>query len=319
MKEKQPIVSICCVTYNHAPFIRKALDGFLMQEPPMGVPADQPWYEILIHDDASTDGTTEIIREYAAKHPNVIFPLYETENQYMKGGDVDMFNYNRVGGRYVAYCEGDDYWTDACKLRKQVEFMESHPEYSVCFHDFDIFDVRDEKYYTSKDSMAFSSASNKKKQGVDISVMDYFHKFGQPMTMLFRTSMFDKRWREQYRYYRDTHEIYHLLRAGKGYWMNFKGATHIRHKGGISTSATLDMSCVDEREHIFELYQHNKTDKQLKDYLVEIMLWNYDVYKKEGRIKEFRKIVRDYILKVPDVVVKMSRVIMKRKMKSVLK
>ena len=72
IKDQLPIVSICCLSYNHAPFVRKALDGFLMQEPPTGVSAEDPWFEILIHDDASTDGTDAIIKEYATKHDMTI-------------------------------------------------------------------------------------------------------------------------------------------------------------------------------------------------------------------------------------------------------
>ena len=93
-----PLVSICCVTYNHALFIRKCLDGFLMQETDFPV-------EILIHDDCSTDGTTEIIREYEAKYPDLIFPLYEEENQYQQGkaAEIDLYNYRRARGKYIAY------------------------------------------------------------------------------------------------------------------------------------------------------------------------------------------------------------------------
>ena len=134
-----PIVSICCITYNHAPFILQCLDGFLMQRPPSGIPEDakmSDWCEILIHDDCSTDGTDAIIREYAEKYPDLIFPLYEEENQYSKGIKVDFFNYNRAQGKYIAYCEGDDYWTDPLKLQKQVDFMEAHPEFMICSHDF---------------------------------------------------------------------------------------------------------------------------------------------------------------------------------------
>ena len=114
-----PLVSICCLTYNHVPFIRKCLDGFLMQQ------TDFP-IEILIHDDCSTDGTTEIIRQYEAKYPELIFPLYEEENQYSRGGagKMDLYNYRRARGKYIAYCEGDDYWTDPLKLQKQVDFLE---------------------------------------------------------------------------------------------------------------------------------------------------------------------------------------------------
>ena len=123
-----PYISILCLTYNHASFIRQALDGFLMQKTSFP-------FEVLIHDDASTDGTQEIIREYVARYPEIIKPVYQTENQWQKGVPVSKkFQFPRVRGKYVAMCEGDDYWTDPLKLQKQVDFLDGHPDYSVCFH-----------------------------------------------------------------------------------------------------------------------------------------------------------------------------------------
>ncbi|MCQ2743335.1 MAG: glycosyltransferase [bacterium] len=121
-------VSIHCITYNHAKFIRQALDGFVMQKTNFK-------FEVLIHDDASTDGTAEIIKEYEKKYPNIIKPIYQTENQWSKGVSISkIFQWPRIQGKYVALCEGDDYWTDPHKLQKQVDFLEAHPEYSICFH-----------------------------------------------------------------------------------------------------------------------------------------------------------------------------------------
>ena len=126
-KEK-PLVSICCITYNHVKYIRDALEGFMMQK------TDFP-FEVLIHDDASTDGTADIIREYEQKYPDIIKPIYQTENQYSKGVEIfSTYNYPRAQGKYIALCEGDDFWTDKSKLQFQVDFMESHQEYSLCFH-----------------------------------------------------------------------------------------------------------------------------------------------------------------------------------------
>lgn len=124
-----PLVSICSITYNHAPFIRQCLDGFLMQQCNFPI-------EIIINDDCSTDGTTEIIREYAEKYPDKIFPIFHEENQYSKGvrGMFQKFVFPKARGKYIALCEGDDYWTDPLKLQKQVDFLESHPDYSMCFH-----------------------------------------------------------------------------------------------------------------------------------------------------------------------------------------
>jgi len=124
---KDPLVSICCITYNHENYIRDAIEGFLMQK------TDFP-FEIIIHDDASTDATADIIREYEEKHPDIIKPIYQTENQYSKGEKVALFTYKAARGRYIALCEGDDYWIDPLKLQKQITEMEKHPECYISFH-----------------------------------------------------------------------------------------------------------------------------------------------------------------------------------------
>lgn len=232
-----PLVSICCITYNHAPYIRKALDGFLMQEPPTGVNADESWYEILIHDDASTDGTTDIIREYTVKYPNKIFPLYEIENQYSQGKEniIDMYNFGRAKGTYIAYCEGDDYWTDSLKLRKQVDFMESHPDYSVCFHTYKNYMVKNDTYLDNTPPTQLLQQYNGA-TGIDIDMDTYFSGwFTQPLTMLFRVSMYNFNVRNKYKYFRDMHDIYYLLKAGKCHLMNFDGGVHIVHEGGVAS------------------------------------------------------------------------------------
>lgn len=128
---RQTVVAIHCIAYNHEPYIRDALEGFVMQR------TDFPFVAI-VHDDVSTDRTADIIREYADRYPEIIKPIFETENQYSKGGGalgrVMQQAIDATGARYVAYCEGDDYWTDPLKLQKQVDFLEANPEYSMCFH-----------------------------------------------------------------------------------------------------------------------------------------------------------------------------------------
>lgn len=119
-------ISIVCITYNHARFIRDCIDGFLMQQ------TNFP-FEILVHDDASTDGTTEILREYSNKYPNII-PFYEKNNQFQKFDFLKYSLFPMIKGEYVAFCEGDDYWTDPLKLQKQADYLDAHPDCSMCFH-----------------------------------------------------------------------------------------------------------------------------------------------------------------------------------------
>lgn len=135
--DRTPLVSIVCLTYNHAPYIRECLDGFLMQE------TDFP-IEVIIHDDASTDGTTDIVKEYASKHPGIIKPIIQTENQYSKHHDFNTIMQNcinQANGKYIALCEGDDYWTDSLKLYKQIQFLEKEPDYGLCYTKVERLDV----------------------------------------------------------------------------------------------------------------------------------------------------------------------------------
>lgn len=126
----KPLVSISCVTYNHVDYIRDCFEGFLNQQTNFS-------FEILVHDDASTDGTKAIIEAYTEKYPTVFFPIYQSENQYSKGvrGLSAKYNIPRASGKYVAFSDGDDYWTDPFKLQKQIDFLEQNEYYSFCFHD----------------------------------------------------------------------------------------------------------------------------------------------------------------------------------------
>ena len=123
-----PLVSIKCMTYNHKDFIAQALDGFLMQK------TDFP-FEVLVHDDASTDGTDDVIREYEKKFPKIIKPIYETENQWSKGNGAHHVKIDaQIKGKYIAICEGDDYWLDENKLQMQVSFLEKNNDYTMSCH-----------------------------------------------------------------------------------------------------------------------------------------------------------------------------------------
>lgn len=128
-RDTAPLISIACITYNHEKYIRRCIEGFLNQKTSFEI-------EIIIHDDASTDNTANIVKEYADKYPNLILTILQTENKFSEGIKIwPTFVYPRARGKYIAFCEGDDYWTDPLKLQKQSDFLEANPEYSLCSHE----------------------------------------------------------------------------------------------------------------------------------------------------------------------------------------
>ncbi len=122
-------VSVLCLTYNQKDYIRQCLDSLLMQETNFN-------FEVLVNDDASTDETVNILREYQKKYPKIVKPIFQKENQYSKGKRNFILRYllPKSRGDYIALCEGDDYWTDPNKLQKQVDFLENNKDHSLCFH-----------------------------------------------------------------------------------------------------------------------------------------------------------------------------------------
>lgn len=148
-----PIVTISCNTYNHEKYIRDALEGFVNQITDFK-------YEVIVHDDASTDGTADIIREYEKKYPDIIKPIYQSENQYSQGKQFFLnFVLPKVQGKYLAVCEGDDYWIDNNKLQKQFDYMETHPDCSLVAHKSLVYHV-DENIFTDFTSYDFSKPEN---------------------------------------------------------------------------------------------------------------------------------------------------------------
>lgn len=135
----QIVVSVICNTFNHGPYVREALDGFVRQKTKFK-------YEVLVHDDASTDNTAKIIHEYETNYPNLIRAIYQNVNQYSQGINIEQkFHLPRARGQYIALCEGDDYWTDPYKLQKQVDALEKHPSIDICAHGTNMLSAKTNK------------------------------------------------------------------------------------------------------------------------------------------------------------------------------
>lgn len=121
-------VSIYCLCYNHVQYLAQTIESIVTQKTNFH-------FELVIHDDASTDGSNQIILNYQKKYPNIIKPIIQKENQYSKGINISKeILFPLFKGKYVAICEGDDYWTNENKLQRQFDFLEAHPDYSACVH-----------------------------------------------------------------------------------------------------------------------------------------------------------------------------------------
>jgi len=156
----EPLVSIECITFNHEAYISAALEGFLMQKTNFSI-------EILVHDDASQDQTANIIRNYEKKYPGIILPIYQKENQFSKKVNITRnYQFPRVRGKYIAICEGDDYWTDPYKLQKQVDFLENNSDYGLVHCNFD-------KLYEKSGRIVHNASINK--SGLNLSKQDIFN------------------------------------------------------------------------------------------------------------------------------------------------
>lgn len=294
MKNRDIVVSISCITYNHAPYIRQCLDGFMMQQTDFA-------FEILIHDDASTDGTAEIIKEYEAKYPDIIKPIYEEENQWMKGrrGSA-VFNFPRAKGKYIAMCEGDDYWTDPLKLQKQVNFLESNPDYSVCSHCYQAYDHESKRLCGGVQSLL----------NVEYDITDLLKGrwYFQTLTLLFRRSELDLNLYSLYPISMDAILIYHLLRKSKGILLRDNMSVYRCHKGGVWSKIGLDNQRVKEfyaRLGVCEIEQDLRSAQFLKTQFFKPMSRKW-MFRNRLLIFQSLKIIYDYmgILSVIKCVIK---------------
>jgi glycosyltransferase involved in cell wall biosynthesis len=144
-------VSVCMITYGHEKFIEQAINGVLMQECNFEV-------ELIIANDCSPDDTDDVIQRILKNHPNASKINYFRHEDNMGMMSNFIFSLNQCGGKYIALCEGDDFWTDPYKLQKQVDFLEQNQEFSLCFHDS--FVMNDEKKlhkYVNKNETIFKT------------------------------------------------------------------------------------------------------------------------------------------------------------------
>lgn len=282
---EQQLVSINCVTYNHEQFIGDAIESFLSQRTTFPV-------EILIHDDASTDRTGEIVKQYEEKYPDLIKPIYQTQNQYALGKRPETLNLNRSRGKYIAICDGDDYWTDPLKLHKQVKFLEENPKYSASLSGY-----RRLEQETGNIEQAINHASGRMQgDGFSFGLDEMKHSWlTKTLTALFRKSSIESVDFTEYRYYRDIHLFYHIIKTGPAFYHNEIFGVYRIHSGGVNSMKQGRVNSNAAYQCYRELYQKNGDEFTRVMFLKAVLgLLNYNLYHRYEE-NNFRKNCRLYL------------------------
>lgn len=278
----KPRVTIVCITYNHSYYIGKAIEGFLMQKTNFS-------YEILIHDDASTDNTAEIIKSYEKRYPDIIKPIYQIENQYSKGVKISpTLLYPKAKGEYIAICEGDDFWTDENKLQIQVDYMDKHKDCSITFHLADEISLTDNK--VRKGAPFLWSGK------VDLNRFNKRRTIIETCTIVCRKSYL----MELPEYYYNSPvgdlplELF-LLSKGYGYYFNKNMATHLYMAPGSwsqrHSNRSID-SYISDVEKLINLYEEFDKITNHKFHgmvMAEISRYRYHIALRKGDIKKAKK------------------------------
>ena len=252
-----PLVCTSTLAYNHEPYIRECLDGILMQKTTFPV-------QILVHEDCSTDKTAEILKEYQAKYPNLIKVFYQSENVFsLKDPEEKIkrraeYNSWKIG-KYIATCEGDDYWIDPLKLQKQVDFLEVNPEYVLTCHRYKVLDH--EKKIWSGDNADKLFKGDIKGFTFDYSIKHWITK---TLTLVFRKdALFEY---EKYKgLSRDTVLIYFLMKNGLGYCFNDISGVYRLNNGGVCGKQGVRKNTFNAYYVLKDLYKHerNKTTRNM--------------------------------------------------------
>ncbi len=278
-----PVVSVLCITFNHEKYIAHAIEGFLMQKTNFK-------FEIIIHDDASTDKTVEIIKAYQVKNVELFKCIFQTENLYSKkDGSIEKAIFSAPTGKYVAMCEGDDYWTDPLKLQKQVDFLEANTDYSmVCHNAKNIYEG------TNKKSTLFSN----KTASQDISMKTIIQDWVIPTaSMVFIREYIVKlpEWFDKI--YSGDFSLALLLRHNGKIWF-FKevmSVYRINYTGTSATSTFKDQGIFVATEHIRLLNYFNQYSAMKFNFLIKKRISflqneiNFTTYKQMSLMKAFTK------------------------------
>lgn len=257
-------ISVCMIAYNHESYIAQAIEGVLMQETDFEI-------QLVIGEDCSSDNTREIVKKYKDKYSNKITLLLQDRNQGVSKNFLDTLKLCK--GKYIALCEGDDYWTDPFKLQKQKNFLDKNNDYNlVCTG-----------YNLKKDKQIYPKIINNKNDlvnanGFDFTLTDLIHQWiPKTLTVVFRSRDQNEFYKHDFKYFRDTHLVYILLRNSKGYYLNdITGVANI-HSEGVHSTQSRKNKVIDSFYCYLELYKFYKDEyirKRLLDKIKQLIIIN---------------------------------------------
>jgi len=301
------LVSVCVLTYNHVNFIRNAIESVLSQQ------VNFLW-EFIIADDFSTDGTRDILIEYQKQNPDRIRLILQERNVGAAENWFDLIKSPK--GKYIAYFEGDDYWVDPCKLQKQVDFLESNPDFAICFHNSKII-YEDEPGKTS-----FSNPANQQ----EVSSFEDLAKgeFIYTATCMFRRENLIK-FPEKYFLHLNNYTLdLHNAQYGNIKFINETMSVYRVHKGGIWSMVAREKTLISQLP-AYKFYL-DYFDKKYKPYFLAHLrgmtteLITIKLGKKD--FDDFWKCYKDYVFynfKIRKEIKRMGYVFLKANYEKVIK
>ncbi|RXR19089.1 glycosyltransferase [Flavobacterium amnicola] len=286
MKNELPLVSIVCHTFNHEKYLEETIKGFLNQK------VDFP-IEIIIHDDASTDSTRAIINKYALEYPNLIKCIFQETNVYSKKINIwANYTFPSAEGKYIAICEGDDYWSDENKLQEQVNFLEQNDNFCICWTNYV---TKTGNTYGESNLMVFDDYFK-----VDLNnIFDPYCTL--TLTSVFRKDRLDLEKLNSLKHFKDNSLYLLLLKNGDGMFINKKTSVYRQHEGGVFSLKSYFFQQYSSYINIKELYdldtdfQNENIKNTLRNLIRNAALDAVDIYFKNK--SEFTKEMKGVIWK----------------------